>query len=85
MEQFARNYRLNKKEIHIHDGSIEKDWPYFHITVDSQSRSDTVYYVSVNAEDGKVERCTCPAFGLYPGKICKHMRAVIDQRLLQNG
>jgi uncharacterized Zn finger protein len=87
MGNVARGYRsdrqLRRGGIYVHSGSIAKPWPWYQIKVDSETQEDVVYYVSFDGSTGKVERCTCPAFGLYPERICKHMQAVIDQRLIQ--
>ena len=55
-----------------------------HIKVKSTSREGQFHYVMVNDDTGTVEKCDCEAFGHRPGP-CKHMRAVIQQRLLQRG
>ena len=57
---------------------------YRHIKVESESRPGTWHYVLVNEATGGIEKCDCEAFGHRPGP-CKHMRAVIDQRILQRG
>lgn len=74
---------LFSRGIYVHDGSIRINDNYVHIKVNSERDPDKEYYVSVNVNTGAVERCTCPAFGLYPETLCKHCRAVIDQRMLQ--
>lgn len=81
MGNIARGTHLSR--MRIHPGSIPLNGGYAHVKVDSASTPGVEYYVSVNTKTGAVERCTCPAFGLYPQTLCKHCRAVIDQRLLQ--
>ena len=57
---------------------------YSHIKVESESEAGTYHYVQVNDNTGTIEKCSCDAFAHRPGP-CKHMKAVIEQRLLQRG
>ena len=71
----------------IESGSVKikgEDF-FYHIKVASQSDPSKYYYVTVDARNGLLIGCTCPAAATYPYKQCKHQRAVIEQRLLQNG
>lgn len=76
--------------ITIHDGSILVDGQAVRrVKVDSEtSPGERHYYVTVdvdaNSNDyGRVVGCNCQARGLNPTSPCKHMRAVVEQRLLQ--
>jgi hypothetical protein len=44
----------------------------------------TYHYVLVDVHSGNLEKCSCDAFSHRPGP-CKHMKAVINQRILQEG
>lgn len=72
--------------MNIVDGSIPIKGAngYSHIKVESEGDPGTFHYVQVNDATGTVEKCDCPSFGHRPGP-CKHMRAVVEQRLLQRG
>ena len=76
--------------ITIHDGSIAVSGQDIRrIKVDSESApGERHYYVTVAAdptsnEYGAVLGCDCKARGLDPTKPCKHMRAIVEQRILQ--
>jgi len=78
--------------ITIHDGSIEVNGQGVRrIKCDSETApGERHYYVTVNAdptsnEYGHIQGCNCQARGLNPTAPCKHMRAVVEQRMLQQG
>ena len=70
--------------MNIISGSIKvvRTTGYSHINVESESDPGTLHYVLVNDGSGMIEKCDCAAFGHIPGP-CKHMKAIINQRLLQ--
>jgi hypothetical protein len=73
--------------MNIVSGSIKVDGllsgvEYSHIKVESESEPGTFHYILVNEGSGTLEKCDCAAFGHRPGP-CKHMRAVINDRILQ--
>ena len=76
--------------IKVHDGSIEVNGDKVRrIKVDSESAPDERhYYVTVVADPasnnyGGLLGCDCKARGLDPTRHCKHMRAIVEQRMLQ--
>ena len=67
--------------MNIQDGSIRVDSTHRHIKIESETNPGTFHYVLVNSEMGAIEKCSCPSYANRPG-VCKHIRAVINQRLL---
>lgn len=72
------------KAVHIEKGSIAVDGTHRQIKVRSTSRTGLFHYVTVNWDTGEIEKCSCEDYGFRPG-VCKHIKAVIEQRLLQTG
>jgi len=71
--------------ITLHEGSIPlKSDPsnFRQILCESSTRSIT-HYVTIDAKDGTMIGCSCEAFSMNPTKNCKHMDAVLKQRLFQ--